>query len=156
MTRRPARPWLPIAATLLFCSTLPTPAPAADFPAGTNPTSVAVGDFDGDGRLDLAVANAGSNTISVLLGKGNGKFRAAPDVSAGLGPVFVAVDDFNGDGKPDLVVASLFSSTSIARHFHSRPVSRTPLLPNSGKHLPFCLLHAPRGFGVAFGACRSL
>jgi hypothetical protein len=111
MTRRPARPWLPIAATLLFCSTFPAPAPAADFPAGTDPTSVAVGDFDGDGRLDLAVANNGSDDVSVLLGNGDGTFRPAVSYPVGDFPWSVAVGDFDGDGKLDLAVANAGSHT---------------------------------------------
>jgi hypothetical protein len=73
------------------------------FDAGSNPVSVAVGDFNGDGILDLAVA--GGNTVSVLLGKGDGTFQPAVSYAAGNSPVSVAVGDFNGDGKLDLAVA---------------------------------------------------
>src|SRR5207244_2221506 len=66
--------------------------------------SVAVGDFDGDGQLDLAVASYGSDTVSVLLGNGNGTFQAAQYYDAGIGTLAVAVGDFNGDGRADLVV----------------------------------------------------
>jgi hypothetical protein len=76
------------------------------FDAGDYPQSVAVGDFNGDGTLDLAVANYLSNTVSVLLGNGDGTFQAARNYAAGSGPDSVAVGDFNGDGLPDLVVAS--------------------------------------------------
>ena len=55
--------------------------------AGTVPYSVAVGDFNGDGKLDLAVANEGSNNVSVLLGNGDGTFQAAVNYGAGLGPL---------------------------------------------------------------------
>jgi hypothetical protein len=67
---------------------------------------VAVGDFNGDGTLDLAVANFGSNTVSVLLGNGDGTFQAARAFPAGASPRAVAVGDFNGDGLPDLAVAN--------------------------------------------------
>jgi uncharacterized protein (DUF2141 family) len=50
---------------------------------GTNPSSVAIGDLNGDGRLDLAVANAGSNTVSVLLGNGDGSFQAQTQYATG-------------------------------------------------------------------------
>ena len=74
---------------------------------GTDPTSVAVGDFTGDGKPDLAVANYQSNTVSVLLGNGSGGFAAAATFSSGgSDPGCVAVGDFNGDGKLDLVVAN--------------------------------------------------
>src|SRR6267143_1107003 len=73
---------------------------------GRNPTSVTAGDFNGDGKLDLAVTNEGSNNVSVLLGNGDGTFQAAVSYPAGSGPVSVTSGDFNGDGKADLVVAN--------------------------------------------------
>ena len=79
------------------------------FGAGTNPSSVAVGDFNGDGKLDLAVANEGGNNVSILLGNGNGTFKAAVNYGTGTAPGAVAVGDFNGDGKLDLVVGGVES-----------------------------------------------
>src|SRR5262249_36347335 len=70
------------------------------------PLSVAVGDFNGDGNLDIAVANAGSKNVSVLLGYGTGAFRAASPLSVGRSPISVVVGDFNQDGKPDIAVAN--------------------------------------------------
>src|SRR5438128_8278020 len=81
------------------------------FDAGSNPVSVAVGDFNRDGIADLAVANNGSNNVSVLLGKGDGTFGAAIHYAAGSGPNSVAVADLNGDGIPDLVVANTGSQS---------------------------------------------
>jgi predicted outer membrane repeat protein len=76
--------------------------------AGTRPYSVAVGDFNGDGKPDLAVANSGSDNVTILLGDGNGGFTepAGSPVGTGSTPLSVAVGDFNGDGKPDLAVAN--------------------------------------------------
>ena len=82
---------------------------AVNYAAGTVLSSVAVGDFNGDGKADLAVANDGSDTVSVLLGNGNGTFQAAVNYGAGTDPRSVAVGDFNGDGKADLAVANFFS-----------------------------------------------
>lgn len=69
--------------------------------------SVVVGDFNGDGRLDLAVANSGSGDVSILLGRGDGTFQSPVHYAAGQGPDSqVAVGDFNGDGELDLVVSN--------------------------------------------------
>jgi hypothetical protein len=76
------------------------------FDSGPNPYSVAVGDFNGDGIPDLALANAESNTVSVLLGNGDGTFLPAQSYPAGSSPTSVAVGDFNGDGIQDLAVAN--------------------------------------------------
>ena len=64
-----------------------------------------VGDFNGDGKLDLATANQGSN-VSVILGNGDGTFQTPVIYDAGYNPSSVAVGDFNGDGKPDLAAAN--------------------------------------------------
>jgi hypothetical protein len=81
------------------------------YAAGSYPRSVAVGDFNGDGVSDLAVANSGSGTVSVLLGKGDGTFQAAQDYAVGSNPVSVVVGDFNGDGHLDLAVANFYDGT---------------------------------------------
>ena len=86
-------------------SSIALSAPPA-FGAGTDPDAVAVGDFNGDGKLDLAVANEGSNNVSIILGNGDGTFQAAVDYGAESNPDSVAVGDFRGDGKLDLVVAN--------------------------------------------------
>src|SRR5207253_166200 len=86
---------------------------ATNFAVGTNPTSVAVGDLNGDGKPDLAVANYNSGNVSVLLGTGTGSFGAAPNIAVGTTPTSVAVGDLNGDGKPDLAVAN-FSSNNVS------------------------------------------
>ena len=79
---------------------------------GADPHSVAVADFNGDGRLDLAVVDSGDNAITVLLGNGDGSFEAGVDYSTGTqtNPYAVVVGDFNGDGKPDLAVADYNSN----------------------------------------------
>ncbi len=88
-----------------------TAAPSSPFPAGSQPNSVAVGDFNGDGKPDLAIANYNSNNVTVLLGDGAGGFTSATGspFPAGTQPYSVAVGDFNGDGKPDLAIANVAS-----------------------------------------------
>src|SRR2546425_2933253 len=114
MTRNSTRLLLLVAATLFFSSVFPSPAPAqtvsfiarVDYAVGANPASVAVGDFNGDGVPDLAVANYGANTVSVLLGNRDGTFQPALTfATTGFNPEFVAVGDINRDGRLDLAVA---------------------------------------------------
>jgi Flp pilus assembly secretin CpaC len=81
--------------------------PRTDFNVGHSPSAVVVGDFNGDGKLDLAVANQGDNTVSILLGNGDGTFQAQSTFATGLGPDAIVAADFNGDGKLDLAVANL-------------------------------------------------
>jgi uncharacterized protein (TIGR03437 family) len=85
-----------------------TAAPGSPFAVGTNPASVAVADFNGDGIPDLVIANSGSNNVTILLGNGSGGFTpaAGSPFAVGTEPQSVAVADFNGDGKPDLVTAN--------------------------------------------------
>jgi hypothetical protein len=77
-----------------------------NYAVGPNATSVVVGDFNGDGTPDLAVANLSSNDVSVLLGNGDGTFLAAVNYAVGAHPDSVAAADFNGDGNPDLATAN--------------------------------------------------
>ena len=70
------------------------------------PSSVAAGDLNGDGKLDLVIANFDAGKISVLLGQGNGQFAAAVDYPVGKHPAFVLTGDVNGDGKLDVVVCN--------------------------------------------------
>ena len=82
--------------------------PQARLAAGRNPTSVAIGDVNGDGRPDLVTANysGGTGDVSVLLGAGDGTFQPQALFAAGSGPASVAIGDVNGDGRPDLVTAN--------------------------------------------------
>ena len=80
---------------------------AVNYPTGLTPACVAVGDFNGDGIPDLAVANNWSATMGIFLGKGDGTFQPAVNHSCGQFPGCVVVADFNGDGILDLAVTNL-------------------------------------------------
>ncbi len=97
----------PIAPSGVFC-------PKNDFRTGLNPASVAVGEFNNDGKLDLAVTNRDDNTVSILLGTVSGTFGPKTDFGTGSQPFSVAVGDFNSDGKLDLAVANSFSSDTVS------------------------------------------
>jgi hypothetical protein len=80
---------------------------------GSNLNSLAVGDFNGDGKIDLALTNSGNDTVSILMGNGDGTFTQALAASAtGKFPEDVQVADFNGDGKLDLAVINLEGNPS--------------------------------------------
>ena len=85
-----------------------SPASGSPFAVGLRPTGVAIGDFNGDGKQDIAVCNSGSQSVTVFLGNGVGGFAAAPGspFQAGLTPMGIIVKDFNKDGKMDLAVAN--------------------------------------------------
>jgi FG-GAP-like repeat/FG-GAP repeat len=79
---------------------------------GSLPFGIAAGDFKSSGvARDLAVANNGDDTVSVLYGNGSGGFTAGPILNAGQGPFGVITGDFNGDGKTDIAVANKTDNT---------------------------------------------
>lgn len=84
--------------------------PATTTTVDRGPRSVAAADFNGDGRMDVAVAISGgwfpTNRVSVLLGRGDGTFDSPVSYSVGREPWSVAAGDLNGDHRPDLVVAN--------------------------------------------------
>jgi FG-GAP-like repeat len=79
--------------------------------AGAQPSSIAVGDVNGDGKLDLVVALAGGTSadpfggVAILLGRGDGTFPNVTKLAAGLRPIAVVLGDVNGDGKLDVLSA---------------------------------------------------
>src|SRR5439155_22436125 len=120
------------------------------FAVGSSPLSAAVADINGDGRLDLAVANYGNPSVGdlgnvvVLLGNGDGTFQPALPFTVGTNPESVVVGDFNRDGKLDLAVAN----------FHSNSVS--VLINTSGAPAPtYTLSASPSSVTVTQGSTGS-
>ncbi|MCB0728947.1 MAG: VCBS repeat-containing protein, partial [Ignavibacteriae bacterium] len=94
-----------------------------DFNTGGSPVSISIGDIDGDGKPDLAVANNSSNNASVLRNVtapgviNSGSFAAKVDFAAGGAPQIVSIGDIDGDGKPDLAIANFTGNTvSVLRN----------------------------------------
>ena len=79
--------------------------------AGSRPQNTVLGDFNNDGHLDLATTNATDNTISILLGNGDGTFQLQATYAAGTSPSAIASGDFNHDGNLDLVVSNPNANT---------------------------------------------
>src|SRR4029453_10318749 len=110
MTRKTRRAALVLANLVLLCWATSVPAQTLrftahkDYPAGGfGPTSIAVGDINGDARQDLAVANNLGDSVAVLLGNADGSFQPprAADLGPSNNPRSVAIGDFNGDGRAD-------------------------------------------------------
>ena len=93
---------------------------AQTYSVGSIPSDIAVGDFNGDGKMDLAVANEGDSyandagSISILLGNGDGTFQPAINLTLVKNPMRIAAGDFNGDGKDDLAVTAWVASNNLS------------------------------------------
>ncbi|MDP2884769.1 MAG: FG-GAP-like repeat-containing protein [Ignavibacteria bacterium] len=97
-----------------------------DLSVGSYSSGIAVSDIDGDGKPDIAVTNAGSNSVSVFRNTSSSgtinssSFDAKVDISSGAEPDGIAIGDVDGDGKPDLIVTNQFDQTaSVFRNMSS-------------------------------------
>jgi RHS repeat-associated protein len=96
-----------------------------DFTTGNSPTSISIGDIDGNGKLDLVTTSSSANTISVLLNTtglaGSISFASKIDLAAGTAPNLVKVGDLDGDGKGDLAFTSSSNLVSVMRNTGTGP-----------------------------------
>jgi hypothetical protein len=109
-----------------FSAPISSPLPPQQLYSG----SLVVADFNGDGKLDLALTNYYKNSVLVLLGNGDGTFQPAVSYATSPGPDSVLAADFNGDGKLDLVVASGYVPPSLG--LGSGQVSQMSILLGNG------------------------
>ena len=93
-------------------ATFATFSPQQTFTTGNGAQSQALGDLNGDGKLDMVTANGGNSTASVLLGNGNGTFAAKTDFATGTAPRSVTLGDVNDDGRLDIITANRDSNTA--------------------------------------------
>jgi len=87
--------------------------PQTAYATGSTPWGIAVGDFNGDGKLDIAVTNGGDNAVSILLGNGDGTFQPQLVYPTGTRPTSVVAGDFNRDGKLDLAITTLDNTVNV-------------------------------------------
>ena len=86
--------------------------PRVTYAAGRRPAEARILDVNGDGKPDLVVENYNSDTLSVMLGNGDGTLQTKVDYATGDGPWSMAVGDVNGDGKADVVTGNYFGSSA--------------------------------------------
>jgi hypothetical protein len=87
--------------------------PQVNYPTGRFSVALSVGDWNGDGAVDLAVVNQSSNTVTILAGRGDGTFELQANYETGGGPTSLVTGDFNLDGELDMAVTSLVNSLSV-------------------------------------------
>ena len=87
--------------------------PGVSYTADAGADSIAVADFNGDGKLDVVTSNSQGNDISVLLGNGDGTFKPAVNYAVAVAPGSLVVADFNGDRHPDIAVAGSYPTGGV-------------------------------------------
>jgi hypothetical protein len=105
---------------------------------GCGPLGIVAGNFNGDGKTDLAVANSDSHDMSVLLGNGDGTFQAETRYGVGSGPSGLVSGDFNGDGRADLAVADSDSNDVSVLLGNGDGTFQSPMRYNVGSY-PFAI-----------------
>jgi hypothetical protein len=101
------------------------------FAANDLPYALVAGDFNRDGKMDLAVTDAAAKAVVILLGKGDGTFTLGASVPVGSSPLSIVAGDFNRDGKQDLAVANALDNTVTVLlgdgHGNFTPTASSPL-----------------------------
>lgn len=122
---------------------------AVDLTVGRDPSNLVAADLNADGRTDLASADIGSATVSVLLGKGTGNFRRLVAYRTAEAPVGIALAEIEGDGDPDLVTVSRDRAGSVSvlvNDGSGRSIGRVPMAPG-----PRTRMRSPRETSTTTG-----
>jgi uncharacterized protein (TIGR03437 family) len=102
------------------------------------PTALAVADFNGDGKPDVATSNTHAKSVSVALGNGKGAFQAPSTISMGtVQPTSIAAAAFSGDGKPDIVVTDGVSNIYLLYHNGNGTFQQPIRYPTGGTNPSF-------------------
>jgi len=111
----------------------------------SNAWDLDLGDFDGDGNLDIAVSNTSANNVGIHFGHGDATFEV-DQIRYGThaNPLDLVVDDFNGDGRADIVTGASIGSSFVS------PRGISPLL-NLGEGVPTCTISGTEGDDVLSG-----
>jgi len=88
-----------------------TSGPISTISLGSDLSAIVAADFNGDGKLDIAVTDSNANRVTILLGNGDGTFGPPTTIPAGNEPSSIVAGDFNNDGKMDLAVANFGDNT---------------------------------------------
>lgn len=128
-----------------------TTAAGSPITVGSTPRWITIFDYNGDGKLDLAVANTAGNSVSVLQGNGTGGFTAASGspITGNSTPMAVATGDFNGDGRVDIVVVNRLSGVTTIPGVGATPlvVGMVPTNPTTATQNFTVTLRDADGFG---------
>jgi hypothetical protein len=89
-----------------------TPMTGSPFPTVAYPVAASVGDFNSDGKADLAVISGTNNSAAILLNTGAGFAASSTTYPTGISPSAIITFDFNGDGKQDLVISNENENTA--------------------------------------------
>lgn len=121
-----------------------------NYTVGTLPFADAVADFNGDNILDIAVVNSNSNSVSVLLGKGDGTFQPAVNYTVGTSPSAITAIDLNGDHAVDIAVADELGATIavLINKADGTGTFNTPVLYPAGKGPRGIVAGDTRGIGI--------
>jgi len=121
--------------------------PTPNNPVGRAPQAIATGDFNGDGRWDLATVNGTSDDVSVLLGNGNGTFRSAVSFGVGKIPLALIAEDMDRDGVLDLVLALSGSDQVVVLKGDGKGLFQKVTNQTAGKGTTFIASHDLNGDG---------
>ncbi len=108
-----------------------TPVVPAD--VGRHPGALTVGEFNGDGWLDVATVNSGSDDVTMLFGNGNGTFRSGISFGVGRSPMFLTSGDLNQDATLDLIVAETGFDGIVVLLGNGDGLFQQPMFSPSGK-----------------------